>query len=155
MWVWSKWPPLNFLQCVKLSFATNTRARARDRGKCGFKAKNPNRTTMRLFGRFTATNSLNIGLPPTGRYIQTWMDFKCDQVSIFKLLTMDKILNLTLPEPLNRGADQILRFCVPPKRGSEKHSNRYTLPPVVKITMPRPSIMVSSNSHTHSYIFFS
>ena len=53
---------------------------------------------------------------------------------------MDKILNLTLPEPpvslpigksspssnlippepLNRGADQIFSFCVPPKRGSEK-----------------------------------
>lgn len=41
-----------------------TRARARDTGKCGFKAKNPNRITVRLFGRFTATNNLNIGPPP-------------------------------------------------------------------------------------------
>lgn len=66
---------------------------------------------------------------------------------------MDKILNLTLPEPLNRGADQILRFCVPPKRGSEKHSNRYTLPPVVKITMPSHQSWWAA-THILTHIFF-
>ena len=33
---------------------------------------------------------------------------------------MDKILNLIPPEPPIWGVDQIFRFCVPPKRGSEK-----------------------------------
>ena len=51
-------------------FATTTRAHARDSAN---KGGIPNATLY--------MSSRSGTLPPTGRYIQTWMDFKCDQVS--------------------------------------------------------------------------
>ena len=44
-----------------------------------------NSMTAQLFGRFTATNSLNIGLPPP-------------------------VVKMTIPEPQIRGADRIFSF---------------------------------------------